>query len=326
MVQCSEDQTSVSPAEVSKRFCEIFSRGERTLNPVGKNWVSAIRKCLHLSMITLQRPYLKLSCDEARRVVASAHVHCYASPSPDSPSLCDLGFENWLKVAVTVNRSLKGIGWMGGIFPNEADVSQAASSLIESCNWEIPKGNVLRFVLKKRAFDRVKAQVQSQIEDVQAMVADRIRDELASRFNVPDWLVLPFRIARNIQKRSTDDVTVVTLYVKIMNAQAYSLMDTSDSLNVNATVAYNYIVEQMQIGYLMKPVGEYDITDYNMCDGVACNAPIRVVQHVDSDSLAAGQIVLIVLVCVLLTIVLGVGLNYCLVKPRSLYKQKYSRI
>lgn len=65
-----------------------------------------MRKCLQVKLVDLLRPYQHPSCDEIKTRALCSHSGCYHENPDGVPSLCDIGFENWLRVLVTVFSSL----------------------------------------------------------------------------------------------------------------------------------------------------------------------------------------------------------------------------
>lgn len=65
-----------------------------------------MRKCLQVALVDFLRPFQSPTCDEIKTRALDSHSRCYVNPADGATSVCNIGFNNWLQVLVTVHSAL----------------------------------------------------------------------------------------------------------------------------------------------------------------------------------------------------------------------------
>lgn len=69
---------------------------------VSIRWLHMARKCVEVSLVDVVRTFQSPTCEDIKRRAFVSHFKCFHYISDESPSVCDIGHENWLKIFVTV--------------------------------------------------------------------------------------------------------------------------------------------------------------------------------------------------------------------------------
>ncbi|WAR28823.1 hypothetical protein MAR_014527 [Mya arenaria] len=321
---CTDEDGAAFVADAGERWCRLFSKGTEKLDAVGRTWVGEVRQCLQKSMIPFFRPYIQPECTEAKQVTFDLHKRCYAEPSPYAPKICDVGFDNWIKVMGIVKIALTKQTWLSGSEESNEALADAAAELIEKCGWDVSKYKILRLKLK-----RIGQRIMQFIPKLPFIIGKRIRNALRAKFSIDKYLVITFHLKDSSkQKRSVDEGEFSSVYVMVLSREQYDLHYSENDLGIESSSLssiYKYVIKEIESGNLRTdPSDDYEVEAYTMCDDVTCSNPQNAINRSIED-LTPGQTALIVLMAIVCVLLVGVGAFYCARRPSAVYKEKYTK-
>ena len=103
MYPCENDDDRYA-LSYAKHFCEKYGNNFDNFSPKGKEWVKATRKCLQTALVPTLMQRNTPSCKNIKSTAFKSHVPCYARPSIEAPTYCELSYNDvW-----TIFKTIKG--------------------------------------------------------------------------------------------------------------------------------------------------------------------------------------------------------------------------
>ena len=231
-----EDTSNAYAIKYAETFCRLYDDQYSKFSPEGRTWVDAVRKCLQVSLVPILRPWYKLSCKDIRQRAFASHTPCYLNPDKDAPSICDLGFKDFLQIFLTIKRSfiqwdtswesLKGMWNIG----TECAASYVKEALIKKVI-KISKIEV------KNLPNRDKRSLSGPLPeaDARSRFADHVGSAIAKALkwntDVMDWLAYPENVTH------ADDPDISNIIIVLADIKALGIVSTSmPGINFNQTI------------------------------------------------------------------------------------------
>ena len=232
-----EDTSNAYAIKYAEKFCRLFGDRYSIFSSEGRKWVDAVRKCLQVSLVPILRPWnKKLSCKDIRERAFASHTPCYLNPDKDAPSICDLGFKDFLQIFLTIKRSfiqldtlwesLKGM-WNIGTVCAISYVKEALTKQVI----KISKIEVKNFP------NRAKRSLSDPLPeaDARSRFADQVGSAIAKALkwntDVMDWLAYPENVTH------ADDPDISNIIIVLADIKALGIVSTSmPGIDLNQTM------------------------------------------------------------------------------------------
>ena len=231
-----EDTSNAYAIKYAEKFCRLYDDRYSIFSSEGRKWVDAVRKCLQVSLVPILRPWYKLSCKDIRQRAFASHTPCYLNPDKDAPSICDLGFKDFLQIFLTIKRSfiqldtlwesLKGM-WNIGTVCATSYVKEALTKQVI----KISKIEVRNFP------NRAKRSLSDPLPeaDARSRFADQVGSAIAKALkwntDVMDWLAYPENVTH------ADDPDISNIIIVLADIKALGIVSTSmPGIDLNQTM------------------------------------------------------------------------------------------
>ena len=231
-----EDTSNAYAIKYAEKFCRLYDDRYSIFSSEGRKWVDAVRKCLQVSLVPILRPWYKLSCKDIRQRAFASHTPCYLNPDKDAPSICDLGFKDFLQIFLTIKRSfiqldtlwesLKGM-WNIGTVCATSYVKEALTKQVI----KISKIEVKNFP------NRAKRSLSDPLPeaDARSRFADQVGSAIAKALkwntDVMDWLAYPENVTH------ADDPDISNIIIVLADIKALGIVSTSmPGIDLNQTM------------------------------------------------------------------------------------------
>ena len=232
-----EDTSNAYAIKYVEKFCRLYGDRYSIFSSEGRKWVDAVRKCLQVSLVPILRPWnKKLSCKDIRERAFASHTPCYLNPDKDAPSICDLGFKDFLQIFLTIKRSfiqldtlwesLKGM-WNIGTVCATSYVKEALTKQVI----KISKIEVKNFP------NRAKRSLSDPLPeaDARSRFADQVGSAIAKALkwntDVMDWLAYPENVTH------ADDPDISNIIIVLADIKALGIVSTSmPGIDLNQTM------------------------------------------------------------------------------------------
>ena len=231
-----EDTSNAYAIKYAETFCRLYDDQYSKFSPEGRTWVDAVRKCLQVSLVPILRPWNKPSCEEIRQRAFASHTPCYLNPDKDAPSICDLGFKDFLQIFLTIKRSfiqwdtwwesLKGMWNIGTGCPASYVKEARIKKMIKISKIEV-----------KNLPNRDKRSLSGPLPeaDAQSRFADQVGSAIAKALkwntDVMDWLAYPENVTH------ADDPDILNIIIVLADIKALGIVSTSmPGINFNQTI------------------------------------------------------------------------------------------
>ena len=218
--------------EFATKFCNLYNENFAKFSVEGQTWIDAVRKCLHVSLVPIIRPWCSKSCKEVKQIAFASHVPCYVLPNKQDPSIsmCNLGFIDRLKVFWTIKSSLvmsvgSSLEAMNGIVMT---MSECAARVIKSAKekidnfvlkMEIKMKNILKKIKHILPFGRHRRSLSKSIDFL--LLSNRIADDIAAKLHWSEKGVLWFS---TVDTNSNETLTNERLiYIHLADRKTYDM-------------------------------------------------------------------------------------------------------
>ena len=231
-----EDTSNAYAIKYAEKFCRLYGDRYSIFSSEGRKWVDAVRKCLQVSLVPILRPWYKLSCKDIRQRAFASHTPCYLNPDKDAPSICDLGFKDFLQIFLTIKRSfiqldtlwesLKGMWNIGTVC--------ATSYVKEALTKQVIKMSKIEV---KNLSNRPKRSLSDPLPeaDARSRFADQVGSAIAKALkwntDVMDWLAYPENVTH------ADDPDISNIIIVLADIKALGIVSTSmPGIDFNQTI------------------------------------------------------------------------------------------
>ena len=267
-----EDTSNAYAIKYTEKFCRLYDDRYSIFSSEGRKWVDAVRKCLQVSLVPILRPWYKLSCKDIRQRAFASHTPCYLNPDKDAPSICDLGFKDFLQIFLTIKssfiqldtswESLKGMWNIG--------TGCAASYVKEALTKQLIK--ISKIEVKN--VNRAKRSLSDPLPeaDARSRFADQVGSAIAKALkwstDVMDWLAYPENVTH-----ADDHADISNIIIVLADIKALGIVSTSmPGINFNQTI--KEFASAVAKGTLLLQVDGHNVWVKSLasCSDKSCNS------------------------------------------------------
>ena len=257
--------------------------------------MNAVRKCLQVSLVNFLRPYQNPTCEEIKTAAYDSHSVCYLNPPDEAPSICDIGFENWLQIVVTIHSALAELRVIGQSLVT-------AGSCFETY---IDRSVNIIVSLTEKGFDKATELIEKLVIDIYNDAKKYLDDIFVQAFQRIDN-----QIPRLRRSESNATYTIVTLLVVPRNKYDLNYNGRSTKNTTELIASFLDLVDSKNITYT-EIIG-IELVEYMECSDTSCSSPLRTVKAPPPRQASTGTITKPG-TAILTTVVLSVYISFALI-------------
>lgn len=321
--QC--DWANMTRSKLASSMCQLFQTHKNDFDVIGQRWISGVGMCLQNLQVPFLRPYAQPSCEVLSSAIPKIHEHCYWTPGVGSPSLCDVGFVNWMKVVGTIKQTVQDLQ---NVLPEEpakgsggldGRIIKEGTALIKECGWDVSKFRILKMRLKALG-------IISKISSIQKMLADLLMRQLEAKFGLGlnELLIFPLDLAGHTVGKRNADAYNSNVFFLITSKQMYDLAYADNSSSLRIAAVFEYLKKSVFDGTLKDAIAseDVDITQVEVVESGEFGRPLQHREHPEAK-LMADQIALLVIMIIIIFCCMFGAICYCMRRRNGPYKEKY---
>lgn len=258
LLPCSDD-SNVYAVDLGEQMCTLFEQHSTSFDDVSHQWLMVARKCLQVSLADVVRLSRNPTCQNIKEKAFDSHSKCFLHLNDGISSVCDIGYENWLRILVTVDSAM-------------TNKVTTEDSLVSA-------GKCYRSQIS-RTVNMVVSRKETSVTDVKKLVSD-VRDT-ANKHLSNDVFMVVLNSEQLTNSRGKRDTIVYatnsTIELLLVPRNKYDLNYNGVSIvNTNGLIkSFLDYVESGKITY--KALDSIELLEYRECQDSECKTPLRTVK------------------------------------------------